>query len=200
MWHPNGVFAVRINRRWLRVCKPLDLDRSPFPIIFNLHGGQKFTPLLMGYGTIVLMFILQLILHEFRESILSGNLNNVFVKLFVACGPICLLKPSALHRRWRWLFGQVVNIVDTISELDNSDPGGFHNVIVNIFYVVLEGSLVPLPHVLTQLEPNISIKVNASITSQLHIPWAVISISLCLSPDFLHSNNLCWSQRPLIPK
>ena len=84
----NGGVNFRMNRCCLRGCKPLDIGHITFPIIFNLHSGQQVTPLFMGYGTIVLMFTLQLILHGFRESVISGNVNNTFIKLFVADGTI----------------------------------------------------------------------------------------------------------------
>ena len=89
--NPNGFIAIRINRCLLKGFKPLDLGRSPYPIIFNLHGGHKVTPLFMGYVMIFLMFILQSILHGCGDSVLSPNLNNVFVKCFVVYGPISCL-------------------------------------------------------------------------------------------------------------
>ena len=56
--------------------------------IVNLLSGQNFTLFYVGYVTIVLVFILQFILHGCMESVYSSNSNTVFVKLFVAEGPM----------------------------------------------------------------------------------------------------------------
>ena len=98
--HPNWVVSVRIKIPWLRGCKRLGLGHSPFPIIFNLYIGKKVIPIFIGYGTTVLIIILQLILRGFRDFVLSGNANDVFIKIFFIDGPMLLLKLSALH--WRW--------------------------------------------------------------------------------------------------
>ena len=76
----------------------------------------------MGYVMIGLIFILRLILHECRESVLSDNANDISVKLFVADGILFLIKLSTLHLGWRQVFGQVMHMTDLLSVLDNSDP------------------------------------------------------------------------------
>ena len=75
-----------------------------------------------------------------------------------------------------------MHIEDVLSVLENSDFEGFHNVIVNIFDVVLVDAMMPLLHSLPQLKLNLIPKVYASIVSQLHNPQAIVSISLCPSP------------------
>ena len=116
----NRFVTIRINRRFFRCCKPLDMGCIIFPIIFNLHGVQKATSFFMGYVTIVIMVITQFILHGCGESFLSRNLNNVFFDIFVADGPIRCLKPSALHRRWGQVFCYVMHLTDVIVILLNS--------------------------------------------------------------------------------
>ena len=95
--HPCGCIYVRIKRRFLRGCKPLDMIWSYFPLIFNLYGGKKFTPLFMGYETILLDFILQFTLHRCRDSILCGNTNIMLREFFVAESPIYLIILTTLH-------------------------------------------------------------------------------------------------------
>ena len=59
---------------------------------------------------------------------------------------------------------------DAIIVMDNSDSDWFHNIIMNIFDVVLEDALMLFLYALPQLEPNLFIKVDASVASQLHTP------------------------------
>ena len=47
--------------------------------------------------------------------------------------------------------------------LDNYDSEGIHNIIVNIFDVIMEDTLVFLLHALTQIESNIFLKVDAPV-------------------------------------
>ena len=129
--HPVGVVIVRINQRCLRGCKTIDMCRITFTIIFNLHGGHKVKPLFMGYGIIVLVFIIKLILHGCRESILSGNGNYIFSEFFVVGISTFLLKLPALHQSWRSVIGQVVHLVGALSIPKNADPERFQNVIMN---------------------------------------------------------------------
>ena len=51
--------------------------------------------------------------------------------------------------------------MDALGVLEDYDSEGFHNVIVNIVDMVLEGAMMFLPHDLTQLKPNIFLKVDA---------------------------------------
>ena len=53
--------------------------------------------------------------------------------------------------------------------LEDSDSEGFQNVTVNIFDMVLEGAPMFLPHALPQLEPNIFLKVDSHVRTQVHI-------------------------------
>ena len=91
-----------------------------------------------------------------------------------------------------------MNLTDVLGILEDSDSKGLHNIIVDIFYVVLEDAPMFLPHALPQLEPNILIKVDALIHSQIIIPVCVRSILLCPSQDLLHGYILGLAERPLI--
>ena len=91
MWHPCGVVAVINTHHCLRGFNPINLGRRPFPVIFNLHGGQKVTPLFVGCENIVPVIILQLILNGCMDSILSGNANYTFIELFATDVLICLI-------------------------------------------------------------------------------------------------------------
>ena len=54
--------------------------------------------------------------------------------------------------------------------MEDSDSEWFHNVIVNIFDIVLEESTTFLSNAINQLEPNIFLKVKAYVHTQVHIP------------------------------
>ena len=99
--HPCGFVAARIDRLWLRGWTTIDVVRIPFPVIFNLHSGQKITPFFVEYGTMVLVLILQFILHGCRASILSGKANYIFIEFFVADVTIFLIVLPALLWKWR---------------------------------------------------------------------------------------------------
>ena len=88
---------------------------------------------------------------------------------------------------------------DALGVLYNDDSGLFQNFNVNIFDVVLEDDLMPFPHALPKLEPNLFLEVDASVASQLHIPLSVYIIRLHPSPEFLHGNIIFQSEHPLIP-
>ena len=102
----------------------------------------------MGYGTICIVVILQFILHGCGESVLSRNFNNIFVKFFVADGPISCLEPSALRQRCGQLLFQVVHRIDVLGVQYDSNSEWFHIVIVNIFDIFPEVSPILFPHAL----------------------------------------------------
>ena len=60
--------------------------------------------------------------------------------------------------------------MDVLGVLENSDSEGFHNIVVNIFDVILEDAPIYPPHALLELEPNIFLKVKAYVHTQVHIP------------------------------
>ena len=56
-----------------------------------------------------------------------------------------------------------MHLLNTLSVVENSDTKWLHNVITNIFEVVLKDALVLPPHNLSQIEPNIFLKVDALV-------------------------------------
>ena len=66
-----------------------------------------------------------------------------------------------------------MHLTDALSILENSDSEGFHHIIMNIFDMILEYTPMFLPHALPQLEPNLLLKFDALIHSQISIPVSV---------------------------
>ena len=91
------------------------------------------------------------ILHGFREYALSNNANLILREFLVADFLILLIALPAFHRRWRYVFGQFVHIVDAFRVLEYAEPERLQNIIVDIFYMVLEDARMLPPHVLSQL-------------------------------------------------
>ena len=60
--------------------------------------------------------------------------------------------------------------MDALSVMDNSEMEGFHNITVNLFDVILEYSPMLTPHAVSQVKPNLLLKVNALVQSQIFIP------------------------------
>ena len=64
-------------------------------------------------------------------------------------------------------------LAEDLRVLENSDPERFHNVIVNIFDMSLEGALMIPQHTLAQLKTRFFLKVAAPIRSQIQIYRAI---------------------------
>ena len=58
-----------------------------------------------------------------------------------------------------------MHLLNALGVAENSDTEWFHNIIANIFKVVLVDALVIPSHVISQLEPNILLKVNTFVLS-----------------------------------
>ena len=58
-----------------------------------------------------------------------------------------------------------MNLTDMLVILEYAGSEGFHNVIVNILYMVLKYSLMLLPHALPQIKPNLFIRVDTPFCS-----------------------------------
>ena len=93
-----------------------------------------------------------------------------------------------------------MHLTDVLCVLDNYDPERFHNVIANIFDVVLVGAMMLPPHALPQLEQNMFIKFVAPNRSQIHITRCILSISFCQSLELFRGDILRFSQCPQIPR
>ena len=78
-----------------------------------------------------------------------------------------------------------MHILDAFIVTDNYDSEGFHNIIVNLFDVILKFATMLPPHALSQLEPNILLVVDALVQSNVVITFVVKPIFLSLSPKLL---------------
>ena len=54
-----------------------------------------------------------------------------------------------------------MHLLKAFSIAENSNSEGFHNIIVNVFDVILEYALILPLYALSQLKPNLLIKVDA---------------------------------------
>ena len=76
-----------------------------------------------------------------------------------------------------------MHIHDVLDLAENSDTEWFHNIIANVFQVVLVDASVIPPHALTQLEPKLLIEVDAFIKSQVVIPIIPNYVFILPSPE-----------------
>ena len=66
--------------------------------------------------------------------------------------------------------------MDALGVQENFGSEAFHNIIVNIFDVILEDSPIFLLYDIPQLEPNHFLKVNSPVRAQLSSPVCVKTI------------------------
>ena len=137
----------------------------------------------MIQGTIFLLIILQLILYGLGKSVLYSNANIILRSLFVVDFPTSCLKTLALCQRWRQVICQVVHLLNEFSVTENSDTEWFHNIIVNLFLVVREYTVVLPPNSLSQLKPNILLKLDSLFQSWVGILVVVKPVTLIPSPE-----------------
>ena len=73
-----------------------------------------------------------------------------------------------------------MHLISAFSVTENSETEWLHNSIANIFYVVLEYSVVIPLHTLSLLKTKLLIKVDALVKTQVGIP--IIGKRVTLSP------------------
>ena len=78
-----------------------------------------------------------------------------------------------------------MHLLNAFSVTENYDTEGFHNIIANVFEVVLEYATVLPTHALYQLKPNILLGVDIIVQYQVGILVVVKSIFLIPSPQSL---------------
>ena len=78
-----------------------------------------------------------------------------------------------------------MHIPNTIGVVDNSDMEGFHNIIADVFQVVLVDALVIPLYAFTQIEPNLLLEVNTLIKYQVGIPVLFNTVFLCPIPEIV---------------
>ena len=82
-----------------------------------------------------------------------------------------------------------MHIKDVLRVMENAYPEGIHNIIVHIFDVVLKDRPVLPPYTLSQLKPQILIKVGATIHStDGGVPVCVTYVYLRPSPELPHNH------------
>ena len=75
-----------------------------------------------------------------------------------------------------------MHLLNALIIAQNSNTGWLHNIIVNVFFVVLKDAMVLPTYALSILEQNLLIEVNARFHSQVVIPVVSKSVTLFLSP------------------
>ena len=63
-----------------------------------------------------------------------------------------------------------MHLTDAQIVLEYANPKGFHNVILNLFHVILKVGMVILTHALPKLEPGLLLKVIADFRSTDRVP------------------------------
>ena len=61
-----------------------------------------------------LTFVIQFNMHVCMKYVPSCKSNIILSELFVLDSPIRLIVLTSLHKRWRWVLGQVVHLVDVL--------------------------------------------------------------------------------------
>ena len=91
-----------------------------------------------------------------------------------------------------------MHITDNLSALENSDNERLHNIIVDVFDVVLEGLPVFPPHDISQIEPQLLLKVGAPFQSADRVFVSADSIHLGPSLEIFHGNSFFQPETSLI--
>ena len=78
-----------------------------------------------------------------------------------------------------------MHLYNALDVAENSDTEWFHNIIVNVFQVVLIDAPVLPPHEFPQLEKNIPLKVDAFTKFQLIMPIIFNAVFLCPTPEIV---------------
>ena len=91
-----------------------------------------------------------------------------------------------------------MHLLGAISIVDNYDMEWIHNVIANIFEMVLKGDLVFPPHRIYQLRPKIFIKFNKLFYSKVFIPVIANTKTLILSPEVVCRQPFKLAESPLV--
>ena len=76
-----------------------------------------------------------------------------------------------------------MNLPNALGVVDNSDMEGFHNIIADVFQVVLVDALVIPPNELPQLKPNLLLKFNKFIKYKVGIPVLFNTVFLRPIPE-----------------
>ena len=83
--------------------------------------------------------------------------------------------------------------------MDNSYPEGLQNTIVDIFDMVLKDGPVLPPHALSQLEPQLFLKIGAKLCSTNGVPVCAVPVYLIPSTELFHGNTISRLEGPRVP-
>ena len=91
-----------------------------------------------------------------------------------------------------------MHLLNALGLADNYDTEWLHNVIANIFEVVLKYTLVLPPHSLYQLEPKLIIEVSALVQSQVGILIISKYVNFRPSPEVICRQPFQLAKGPLV--
>ena len=80
-WHLWDHIFVSIYIHNLLDGQYLDLGSIPIPVVFSLQGGQEVTSLFVGKVTKICIFVIHIILHGCRKTILIFETDTIFGKI-----------------------------------------------------------------------------------------------------------------------
>ena len=83
-----------------------------------------------------------------------------------------------------------MHLTDAFSLLDNVYPEDIQNIILDVLEMILKYLLVLPTHALSQIEPQLLLKVGATFCSSGGVSCPVSSVHLGPSPLLFHGNNL----------
>ena len=79
-----------------------------------------------------------------------------------------------------------MHLLETFRVMENYRSKGFHNIIANVFDVILEYTLMLLPNNFPQLETKLILNVGSLVQYQVSISVVVNLIFLIPSPEWFH--------------
>ena len=71
------IYIIIYNHELLNV-QYLDFGSGPFPVVFRLQVGQDVTPLFVVQGGNIRIFVVDIILHGYSNTVLSLDVDLIF--------------------------------------------------------------------------------------------------------------------------
>ena len=119
--------------------------------VFSLQGVQEVKPVLLDKGTMVHIFVLHIIFREFWEAILCCDIYIIFSEIAITYSPVVLVVHVAIFQSGVRVLSQIVHLMYAVSAMEYANPKVFHNIIVNLFYLILIVGPVLPPHASLQI-------------------------------------------------
>ena len=92
------------------------------------------------------------------------------------------------------MLSQIVHITDALIILENAYPGGLKNIILDVLVMVVKYLMVLPPHDISQLKPQLFIKVGATLLSADGVSCRFVPVYLGPSPEMFHGHTICQSK------